>query len=123
MTHAIDAMTAAPIFAEVRAIASLPGPSLAEATSEQTARLGQRVLADLVPEAGAEWLRPVAPVFERLVEMAKDGGVTDDALVDAIHRAALEAPELFGRLDTDALARALEQAMGPAVLNGALETL
>jgi hypothetical protein len=112
--RALDALT--------RADDQTPERTLTRAatTDRETVALAESVLSELLPDVSALWLAPVAPVFNRLVELAQDGRVTDEAFVEAIHDAALALPELFDRMGTEDLAEALEAAMGAATVNGAI---
>ncbi|HXG49103.1 MAG TPA: DUF935 family protein [Methylomirabilota bacterium] len=85
-----------------------------------TDQLTERVLEDLTG-VQARWLGGVKPIFARLVNLAKDGDVSDAELIEALERAAREMPELFNRLRPEALAAHLERAMGAACVNGAVE--
>ncbi|HMJ91187.1 MAG TPA: DUF935 family protein, partial [Candidatus Acidoferrum sp.] len=67
-----------------------------------------------------KWLAPVKPHFVRLVQLAQDNTVSDDDFTAALAKAQNDFPELFGKLNTDVLATALEKAMGAAAANGAI---
>jgi len=84
-----------------------------------TEQLVNRVLEDLT---GVEqkWLGGVKPFFRGLVATALSGKVTDAEFVAALERARKEMPELFSKLNHTALAKAMEEAMGAAVVNGAV---
>jgi phage gp29-like protein len=69
----------------------------------------------------ARWLGGVKPIFRKLVQAAQDGSVSDAEFVQALESAYREMPELFDQLDHDALARALENSMGAACVNGAVQ--
>lgn len=68
----------------------------------------------------AKWLAGVTPFFRELVAKAKDGAISDAELVTALEKAQRQLPELFSKLDSKALAQALEGAMGAALVNGAV---
>lgn len=80
-------------------------------------RLSSAVLENLTGVA-SEWLSPVKPYFERLAALALSDHVTDDDFVAALERSQREIPELFDRLNHQALEVALEEAMSSAVLAG-----
>lgn len=83
-------------------------------------------LADAVLErlsgVAADWLRPVRPVFADLIAKAMDASVTDADFIKALEYASKAMPELFDKLDADTLARAMEEAMGAAAVNGAVKS-
>ena len=89
-----------------------------EESREATARIGLAV-AEKLTGISRTWLGPVIPVFAHLVALAQDGKVSDEDFDRAIARAAETLPELAGYMDADALARAMEEAMAPALINGA----
>ena len=65
-----------------------------------------------------KWLGSVKPFFHELLAKAKDGSVTDTEFVDALNKAKGQIPELFHKLDHQALATAFENAMSTAAVNG-----
>ena len=88
---------------------------------DATDKLTDNVLENLT---GVEerWLGGVKPFFAQLVDMAQSEHVTDAEFVQTLE-AALEKgstvfPELFGKLDSGALMEAMNDAMGPALING-----
>lgn len=83
-------------------------------------RLSNNVLEDVTGVAQA-WLGPVKPIFRSLVLKAMDSSVSDADFLAAIEAAAARMPELFDGLDTEKLASALENAMGAAAVNGAVQ--
>lgn len=96
-------------------------PTMAvHARSSATDRLVDNVLEDLTG-VQAKWLGGVKPWFARLVEAAQNDRVSDAEFLAVLRRAQREIPELFGKLDHNALAGALERAMGAAAVNGAVE--
>jgi phage gp29-like protein len=70
-------------------------------------------LAELL-HARAEWLAPVADLFDRIESAAKNNELGYQDLLTAVEEAANRLPELFADLDTHALAVALEQSMRKA---------
>jgi phage gp29-like protein len=82
-------------------------------------QLADRVLEDLTG-VEPQWLGAVKPVFHRLIAAAKSGAVSDAEFVSTLERAQREMPELFGRLGVGDLQSAMENAMGAAVVNGAV---
>jgi phage gp29-like protein len=87
---------------------------------DATDQLVENVLEDLT-SVQARWLAEVKPFFARLVEAAKDGKLTDQQLIATLEAAQKRMPELFDKLNTQALADALEGAMGAAMVNGAVQ--
>jgi phage gp29-like protein len=65
-----------------------------------------------------KWLAPVEATLARLIALAEDGEVDEAAFQEALAEARGQLPELFDELDTAALAKALERAMGAAMVNG-----
>ena len=66
----------------------------------------------------AKWLGGVAPYFLGLVARAKSAHVTDAEFIAALAKAQKEIPELFHRINHQALATAIENAMSAAAVNG-----
>jgi phage gp29-like protein len=67
----------------------------------------------------AKWLGSVRPFFVDLYNMAKHDQVTDAELIATIEKAATVMPELFPKLQTEALAKDLEKGITAAIINGA----
>lgn len=89
------------------------------AANAATERLIENTLEELTG-VQAKWLAGVKPFFRRLIAAAQDGSVSDEDFVRTVEAAHAQFPELFRELDHDALAEALEAAMGAAVVNGAV---
>ena len=68
----------------------------------------------------AKWLAGVKPFFAELIAKAKDAQLSDADFVRALERSKKQMPELFHKLDSAAVAKALEGAMGAALVNGAV---
>jgi phage gp29-like protein len=83
-------------------------------------RLGDAV-AERLSGVSASWLSPVRPVFSELLAKAMDSKVSDADFISAVSAAAKAMPELFDKLNTSALADAMEAAMGASAVNGAIE--
>lgn len=66
------------------------------------------------------WLGAVKPVFRDLIAKAKDETISDQDLIVAMTKAADEMPELFDKLDADALAELIYANGSAALLNGAV---
>ncbi len=82
--------------------------------------LADAVLAD-VTKVQAEWLGGARPWFQRLIAAAGDPGITDTEFMQMVARARAAVPEQLGPLLTpDAVADALEKAMGASCINGAI---
>jgi hypothetical protein len=85
-----------------------------------TEKLIERVLEDLTG-VEAEWLGGAKPWFNRLIQLAQDPMVSDAQFTAAIESARNNIPQhLAPLLKPDAVARALEGAMGAACVNGAV---
>ncbi len=82
-------------------------------------KLTEKVLEELTG-VEARWLGGVKPFFRSLVLKAQSEQVTDADFVKALDRAKREIPELFHKLDAEAVQEALEGAMGAALVNGAV---
>lgn len=67
-----------------------------------------------------QWLGPAKPIFRELLAKAMDESISDADLIKAMEKARAQMPELFDSLDKEALAKALEEAMGAAAFNGAI---
>lgn len=89
---------------------------------DATDQLTDNVLENLT-SVQARWLAGVKPFFRALIaranEMTDEQWRTEGEAVLA--KARRELPELFDKLDADALATAMEEAMGAAVVNGAVK--
>lgn len=87
---------------------------------ETVDRLAAAVLEDLTGVT-REWLSPVRPVFERLAALAISKHVTDEDFIAALEKAQRDMPELFDRLNSEALETAFENAIGSAMLAGSVK--
>ena len=89
---------------------------------DATDKLADNVLENLT-SVQARWLAGVKPFFRALIERADK--MTDEQWRTegeaVLAKARRELPELFDKLDADALATAMEEAMGAAVVNGAVK--
>jgi len=65
------------------------------------------------------WLAPIADLLTDLERKAADKSISDADLTAFLESAAARLPELFDKMDHDALAEALETALGVAALAGA----
>lgn len=83
------------------------------------ATLVDAALADATGIA-PRWLGAVRPVFTRLMAKAMNDSVSDADFVAAIQAAQKELPDVFDRMDHNALARVIEQTMAAGVVNGAV---
>jgi phage gp29-like protein len=70
----------------------------------------------------ATWLNPIAEFFRDLVKQAGSGD-SPEATLAAVEAAAKRLPELFGKMDTEALAKVFEAGMAKAVIAGARESV
>lgn len=84
-------------------------------------------LTDAVMESltgvSAEWLAPARPAFAKVLMAAQDPNKSDKEVIEAMEELSKSMPELFDSINHDALANALEEAMGSAAANGAFERL
>lgn len=101
-----------------------PSDTAAQAKAREFSA-AQRRLADKVAEdvtgVAAEWLGGARPWFVRLVAAARNPKISDDEFTTMVERAAREVPDqLAPLLKPEALARALEAAMGASMVNGAV---
>jgi len=87
---------------------------------DATDKLVDNVLEDLTG-IEAKWLAGVKPLFVSLVEAAQNEQLSDAEFARVLERARAQLPELFNQLDHDAIANALEGALGAAVVNGAIQ--
>jgi phage gp29-like protein len=87
---------------------------------DATDKVVDRVLEDLTG-IEAKWLGGVKPIFVSLVQAAQNEQLTDEEFVRVLDRAKKQMPELFSRLNHDAIAEALEASLGAAVVNGAMK--
>jgi len=71
----------------------------------------------------AEWLAPARPAFAKVLMAAQDPNKSDKEVIEAMEELSNSMPELFDSINHDALANALEEAMGSAAANGAFERL
>lgn len=89
---------------------------------DATDQLTENVLEKLT-SVQARWLAGVKPFFRSLIERADK--MTDEEWRTegeaVLLKARRELPELFDKLDADALAEAMEEAMAAAVVNGAVK--
>lgn len=96
-----------------------PEQTAMRAQQQATEKLTENVLEDLTG-VEAKWLGGVKPYFRRLVAAALSRNVTDAEFVAVLERAQKEMPELFAHMRHEAVASALEKAMGAACANGAV---
>ncbi|HSM84608.1 MAG TPA: DUF935 family protein [Candidatus Limnocylindrales bacterium] len=100
----------------------MPGDksATAQGKSAATDKLIDQALENLTG-VEAKWLAGVKPFFRELMAKAKDAELSDADFAKALVKARSQIPELFGKLDTKALAKAMEETMASAVVNGALK--
>ncbi|CAN5546857.1 hypothetical protein BH09VER1_BH09VER1_24680 [soil metagenome] len=111
--------------------AEVPTPPLADPAKESpAASAAGEAKPSLVQAALAEdldlesrWLAPVGDIFAEIQTMLADQTVPLEDVVAKIEIAARSMPELLGKLNVDELARALENATGPAALEGLVDGL
>ena len=68
----------------------------------------------------ARWLGALRPTFHHLIALAQSDKVTDADFVQALAKAQKQLPEIFGKLDHDALAEVIYNTSSAAVVNGAV---
>lgn len=99
---------------------SINGQALAaRAKAGETSALVDHALADATGIA-PRWLGAVRPIFAGLIRKASDQSVTDADFIAAIAAAKKQLPDVFDKLDHNALARVIEQTLGAGVVNGAV---
>ncbi|MEK9752269.1 MAG: DUF935 family protein [Rhodospirillaceae bacterium] len=79
------------------------------------------VAAELGVPAG--WLNPVAGLLQDLERRAQDRNMSEADLLKFLEKARDRLPELFDRMDHQALADVLEGALGAAVLEGVKDAM
>ena len=109
--------TAEPSDTDVSINGQARGAVCAHAKAPSDAAIVDRALENLTG-VQAKWLGGVAPYFLNLVARAKSEHVTDAEFIAALAKAQKEIPELFHRIDHQALATAIENAMSAAAVNG-----
>lgn len=82
-------------------------------------RLASNALQDLTGVT-KEWLAPVRPHFERLAALAMSKHVSDDDFIHALEKSQKDMPELFDKLNVEALQTAFEESIGTAMLAGSV---
>ena len=87
--------------------------------AEATEQLINNVMEGLTG-VKAQWLGGVKPFFRELVSAAKNTTLSDADFVAVVEKSRKQLPELFKRLDSGAVAKSLEAAMGAAAFNGAM---
>lgn len=98
----------------------MPSTKVAAADSvmpDTVDRLSANVLEGLTGVT-KEWLAPVRPVFNRLAALAMSNNVSDDDFIAAVEKAQREMPELFDRLNSQALQTAFEKAISSGLIAG-----
>jgi hypothetical protein len=83
------------------------------------------VQAALANDLGVEerWLAPVAHVFDEIEAMLADPNATLEQITAKLEEATKAMPELLGQLNVGELAHALENASGPAAIQGLADGL
>ncbi len=74
-----------------------------------------------IPRAAVKWLAAARAPLEKLTKAALNGAVTDAEFRAMVERFSKELPGLLEKMDHEALAEPLEQAMGAAMANGLAE--
>lgn len=69
-------------------------------------------------KVSADWLGSVKPFFDKLSAKALSENVSDEDFIATLEAAKNELPELFDDLDSDSLAKALEEASATALIAG-----
>ncbi len=87
-----------------------------------TDKLAANILEE-VTGVSEKWLSPIKPTFTELVGKAMKSEVSDSDFVAALSKAEGLMPELFDEIDTSVLEKALEDAMGAAAVNGAVQRI
>ena len=92
----------------------------AEAKKATIDQLSDNVLESLTGVT-REWLSPVRPHFEKLAAMAMSKNVSDADFIEALEKSQREMPELFDKLNVEALQTSMEDAIGTAMIVGSVE--
>jgi hypothetical protein len=92
----------------------------AEAKKANIDQLSDNVLESLTGVT-REWLSPVRPHFEKLAAMAMSKQVSDADFIEALEKSQREMPELFDKLNVEALQTSMEDAIGTAMIVGSVE--
>jgi phage gp29-like protein len=85
-------------------------------------KLADNVLESLT-DVAAEWLSGVKPAFVRLAALADSDNATDEDFLNAVIQAKNQLPELFDKLDTEALQKAFAESSGTAMMAGVEDNL
>ncbi|HMP84142.1 MAG TPA: DUF935 family protein [Verrucomicrobiota bacterium] len=95
-----------------------------------SAKAADEVISELVRQAVADaagarvrWLEPLQEEIDALTEVIRQGKLSDEGIGRFIESAAQSLPDLFGQLNTNALADSLEDALGAAAFEGVREAL
>lgn len=91
----------------------------AHAAADASAKLTDTVL-EQITGVEAKWLGGLKPTFHRLIALAQSDKVSDAEFVAALAKSSKELPELFAKMDADALEQSFYNAMSTAVVNGAV---
>jgi hypothetical protein len=98
--------------------AGLPSPR--QQTGTGASRLQNRATDKFASALGVDsvWLSPVADLLAEIERKAADKTISDADLAVFLESATAQLPEIFDRMDHDALAELLEAALGTAALEG-----
>jgi phage gp29-like protein len=97
-----------------------PPPRDRVQAKDATDKLVDNVLEDLTG-IEAKWLAGVKPVFVALVQAAQNKELSDADFLRAVEEAHRRMPELFPKMDHEAIADHLEASLGSGVVNGAIK--
>jgi hypothetical protein len=87
----------------------------------QASRLAEQIAAELrIPP---RWLNPIRDALDEIEKMARRRDVPDAELLTLLDRAAQRLPEVFERMDKEALQHTFEAALGGVVLNTVAEKI
>jgi hypothetical protein len=87
----------------------------------QASRLAEQIAAQLrIPP---RWLNPIRDALDEIEKLARRRDVPDAELLTLLDRAAQRLPEVFERMDKEALQHTFEAALGGVVLNTLAEKL
>ena len=92
----------------------------ARASVEQ-GKLVDRALEELSGGVSARWLGGLRPTIHHLIALAQSEKVTDADFINALAKAQNEFPEIFKKLDHDALAEVIYKTSSAALVNGAVK--
>lgn len=92
----------------------------ARMVDQETKKLASTVLEGL-GEVSSQWLGNATPIVEAIIAKAESETLSDADFIRAVEALSEAMPDLFDKLDWRVLAKALEDAQGSAMANGAIK--